>query len=147
MVSLIPWMEVALLFKGSGLSRKQVPGTLFIPGRIQGLNAKAMEKVAHSSSSESSGFWGEVGKLASFFPRLGVGSFAAEDAWNLLPEANRRRLFPAGQSSRGGQCDGADRFSACMRLDRHACVRDTSVQDRKAASNASARRATTREAL
>ena len=50
--------------------------------------------------------------------------FAPGDAWNLLSEGKGVGLFPAGQSSRRGQCTGTDPFvigctRACVWINMH----------------------------
>ena len=48
--------------------------------------------------------------LAIFFLALGLDEFCFGDTWNLLSEGTGLGLFPAGQSSRRGQCTGTDPF-------------------------------------
>ena len=50
--------------------------------------------------------------LATFFLDLELGdAFALRDAWNLPSEGKGVGLLPAGQSSRGGWCDGTSPFN------------------------------------
>ena len=64
--------------------------------------------------------------LAIFFLELELGEvFALGDAWNLPSEGKGVGLFPAGQSSRRGQCTGTDPFklaARCTLMDRHVCA-------------------------
>ena len=94
--------------KSVRLTRKARPSVTFhsIPG--QGHPTPRRWKRLRPPSSEGEGVrWA---CFAIFFLDLGLGEVCTGDAWNLLSEASGVGVFPAGQSSRRGQCTGTDPF-------------------------------------
>ena len=106
----IPQILVVKVVKGSGLPRRLVQEQLLMSFRIQILGTQRRGDEKDCASLPPLGKGERWAYLAIFFLASGLGEVCTGEAWNMPSEGTGLGGFPAGQSSRRGQCTGTGPF-------------------------------------